>query len=248
MAEITAEYAGPDSDHGDTGGGRARLWEPLYRPVVVVGLVLVFVGVFSGESMVAFYAPTILEQIGFTNTAVAFATTLGLAVISFIATLIALAVVDQHRRKRMMVTGLFVLAAALLTMAVLTVAPQETTVVRWGQVACLAVFVAAFWLTVGPVSGIVINEIYPQAIRGRAISLTSVLHGVFAIVFTLTFPMLLQGVGLAITLTVYAVIGIAGALYLIRALPETKAKSLEEITQLWNQRAAARRSAKVSVP
>ncbi len=117
LAEITAEPAGPDSDRGDTGGGRARLWAPSYRPVVLVGLMVVFVGVFSGESMVAFYAPTILEQIGFTNTAVAFATTLGLAVISFIATLIALAVVDQHRRKRMMVAGLFVLAASLLTMA-----------------------------------------------------------------------------------------------------------------------------------
>ena len=106
--------------------------------------------------------------------AVAFATMLGPAAgQSSSATLIALAVVDQHRRKRMMVAGLFVLAASLLTMALLTVAPQETTVVRWGQVACLAVFVAAFWLTVGPVSGILINEIYPQAIRGRAISLTS---------------------------------------------------------------------------
>ena len=248
LAEITAERAGPDSDHGDTGGGRARLWAPSYRPVVVVGLMLVFVGVFSGESMVAFYAPTILEQIGFTNTAVAFATTLGLAVISFIATLIALAVIDQHGRKSLMVAGLFVLAASLLAMAVLTVAPQEFAVVRWGQVACLAVFVAAFWLSVGPVSGILINEIYPQAIRGRAISLTSVLHGVFAIVFTLTFPLLLHGPGLTFTLLVYAVIGIVGALYLIRALPETKAKSLEEITEYWNHRATARRLDKVSVP
>lgn len=245
LEEITAEREGPDPDREGT--GRARLWGFANRPVMLAGFVLVFVGVFSGESMVVFYAPTILEQIGFTNTAVAYATTLGLAVVSFVATLIASAVIDQHGRKTMMVVGLFVLAASLLTMAVLTVSPQESAVVRWGQVACLAVFVAAFWVSVGPVSGIVINEIFPQAIRGRAISLTSVMHGVFAIVFTLTFPILLQGIGLAITLIVYAGIGILGALYLARALPETKGKSLEEITAFWTRRASARRPDEVSV-
>ena len=245
---MTAERAGLDSDQGDTGGGRARLWGPAHRPVVIVGLVLVFLSVFSGESMVLFYAPTILEQIGFTNTAVAFATTLGLGVVGLIAILIASAVIDQTGRKRMVVTGLFVLAASLLAMAALTKAPQEIAVVQWGQVACLAVFVAAFWTTLGPVSGIVISEIYPQAIRGRATSLSSTMHGVFAIVFTLTFPLLLHGLGLTITVLGYAVIGIVGAFYLVRALPETKAKSLEEITEFWNNRAMARPPAEDSAP
>lgn len=238
LALITTAPTEPG--HGDAAARRTRLWTPTHRPVIVVGLVLVFVGVFSGESMVVFYAPTILEQIGFTNTAVALAATLGLAVVSFIATLIASAVIDERGRKPMMVTGLFVLAASLLTMAVLTVAPQEFAVVRWGQVACLAIFVAAFWLSVGPVSGILINEIFPQAIRGRAISLTSVTHGLFATVFTLTFPIMLQTLGLTITLITYAVIGIVGALYLTRALPETKAKTLEEITEYWNRQTVAR--------
>jgi sugar porter (SP) family MFS transporter len=246
MAEITAERAGAHVDGGDTGGGRARLWVPAHRPVVIVGLAVVFLSVFTGESMVLFYAPTVLEQIGFTNTAVSFAATLGLGAVSLVATLIALAVIDQTGRKPMMVTGLFVLAASLLAMAALTTAPQASAVARWGQVACLAVFVATFWLTVGPTSGTVTSEIYPQSIRSRAMSLGSTMHGVFAIVFTLTFPLLLDGMGLAITLLIYAVIGIVGALYLVRALPETKARSLEEITEFWNRRAIARRAVTVS--
>ena len=72
------------------------------------------------------------------------------------------------------------------------------------------------------------------------------MHGVFAIVFTLTFPLLLHGLGLSITLLGYAVISIGGALYLMRTLPETKGKSLEEITEFWNHRAMARRPANVS--
>jgi MFS family permease len=246
LAEITAERAGPDSDHGDTGDRRARLWVSAHRPVLLVGLVVVFLSVFSGESMVLFYAPTVLEQIGFTNTAVSFAATLGIGVVGLIATLIALAVIDRTGRKPMMVAGLFMAAASLLAMAALTTAPQASPVMRWGQVACLAVFIAAFWLTLGPASGIVTSEIYPQSIRGRATSLGSTMHGVFAIIFTLTFPLLLDGLGLAIPLLGYAVISIVGALYLMRTLPETKGKSLEEITAFWKQRAMARHPAEVS--
>lgn len=246
LATITAEHAGAASDHGDIVDGRTRLWVPANRPVVIVGLVVVFLSVFSGESMVLFYAPTILEQIGFTDTAVSFAATLGLGVVGLITTLIALAVVDRTGRKPMMVAGLFVLAASLLAMAALTVAPQANSMVRWGQVACLAIFIGAFWLTVGPASGIVVSEIYPQSIRGRATSLGSTMHGVFAIVFTLTFPLLLHGLGLSVTLVGYAVISIVGALYLTRTLPETRGKRLEEITEFWSDLATARHPAKVS--
>jgi SP family galactose:H+ symporter-like MFS transporter len=241
LAEITAERAGSASDHGDTGGSRPRLFGPVHRPAVLVGIAVVFVSVFSGESMVLFYAPTILEEIGFTDTAVSFAATLGLGVVSLIATLIALAVVDRAGRKPLMVTGLLVLAASLLAMAALTLAPHTMAVVRWGLVACLAVFVAAFWLTVGPTSGIVLSEIFPGSIRGRATSLSSTMHGMFAMAFTLSFPILLDGPGLAVTLVGYAVISIVSALYFTRVLPETKAKSLEEISEFWNHRAAARR-------
>ena len=72
------------------------------------------------------------------------------------------------------------------------------------------------------------------------------MHGVFAILFTLTFPLLLDGLGLASTLLGYAAISIAGAFYLMRTLPETKGKSLEEIAEFWNRRATARRPAEVS--
>ena len=66
--------------------------------------------------------------------------------------------------------------------------------------------------------------------------------------FTLTFPLLLHGLGLAVTLLGYAVIGIVGAFYLMRTLPETKAKSLEEITEFWNHRAMGRHPDKASEP
>lgn len=246
LAAITAER--PASDDGGTPGSWARLWQPTYRPAVWVGLALMFLMVFSGWDMVLFYAPTILKEIGFNDTTVSFAATLGLGIVFLVMTLISLAIIDRAGRKPMVVTGLFVMAACLLVMAALTLGPLASSpVARWGQVASLAVFVGAFALTLGAVGEIVVAEIYPQSIRGPASSLSHGTRSLFAIVFTLTFPLLLDVPGLTVTLLGYAVISIVGALYLLRALPETKGRSLEDIGEYWNRRARARAAAEVSV-
>jgi nitrate/nitrite transporter NarK len=130
------------------------------------------------------------------------------------------------------------MAAALLAMTALTMSSDtDSALVRWGQVAGLAVFVGAFALTLGHLGDIVISELYPQEIRGPANSLTHGMEGIFAIVFSATFPILLALMGLTLTFFSYAVISAAGAVYLWRALPETKGKSLEEIGDYWHQRA-----------
>ena len=66
------------------------------------------------------------------------------------------------------------------------------------------------------------------------------MRSIFAIVFSLTFPFLLSLMGLSLTLMSYAAISIIGAIYLWRALPETKGKSLEEIGEYWRDREARR--------
>lgn len=241
LAEITADHHGPASDHGDSPSGWGGLWSPAYRPAVLVGLVLMFLSVFSGSDMVLFYAPMILKEIGFEDTTVSFAATLGLGLVFLAMTLASLAIIDGIGRRKMVVGGLLVMAAGLLAMTALTLtADAGSALVRWGQVASLAVFVGAFALTLGHLGDIIISELYPQEIRGPASSLTHGMEGVFAIVFTATFPMLLSIMGLTFTFLSYALINVLGALYLWRALPETKGKSLEEISDYWRRRAAQR--------
>ena len=82
------------------------------------------------------------------------------------------------------------------------------------------------------------SEIYPQSIRGPAMSLLGGAGGIMAMMSTLTFPLLLDNLGLPVLLVSYAVIDIVGAIYLLRALPETKGKSLEELAGYWSRRAA----------
>jgi sugar porter (SP) family MFS transporter len=249
LSAIAGEGAGSPSTSslGSTGhhavapGGWGRLWSPTYRPAVFVGLAMMFLIVFSGWDMVLFYAPTILKEIGFEDTAVSFAATLGLGLVFLAMTLVSLAIIDSVGRKPMVVTGLFVMAGCLLVMTALSMLPHAgNALVRWGQVASLAVFVGTFALTLGQVGEIVVSELYPQSIRGPASSLSHGMRSLFAIVFSVTFPFLLGHIGLSVTLLSYAVISVLGALYLWRALPETKGRSLEEIGEYWHHRAARR--------
>jgi sugar porter (SP) family MFS transporter len=241
LASIAGERPASGGYHAGTTGGWGQLWSPTYRPAVFVGLAMMFLIVFSGWDMVLFYAPTILKEIGFEDTAVSFAATLGLGLVFLGMTLVSLAIIDSVGRKPMVVTGLFVMAGCLLVMTVLSMLPHVgNAVVRWGQVASLAAFVGTFALTLGQVGEIVVSELYPQSIRGPASSLSHGMRSIFAIVFSVTFPFLLSFMGLTITLLSYAVISVLGALYLWRALPETKGRSLEEIGEYWHHLAARR--------
>jgi sugar porter (SP) family MFS transporter len=240
LAAIAGERSRSADDHIGAPGGWRRLWSPTYRPAVFVGLVMMFLIVFSGWDMVLFYAPTILKEIGFADTAVSFAATLGLGLVFLAMTLVSLTIIDRVGRKPMVITGLSVMAVCLLVMTALTMVPAGNALVRWGQVGSLAVFVGTFALTLGQVGEIVVSEIYPQSIRGPGSSLSHGMRSIFAIVFSLTFPFLLSLMGLSLTLMSYAAISIIGAIYLWRALPETKGKSLEEIGEYWQDREARR--------
>ncbi|KAA0109556.1 sugar porter family MFS transporter [Mycolicibacterium sp. P1-5] len=232
LAAITAVRPGSTAVHG-TPGGWVRLWQPTYRPAMTVGLTMMFVLVFSGIDMVAFYAPTILTDIGFGSRTVTFTVTLGFSVVNLVMTVVSIAIIDRVGRKPLMVGGLLVMAAGLVGFAALRLADHTSELVRWGQIGCLVVLGGTFALALGMVGEIVVAEMYPQSIRGPATSLSHGMRSVFTIVFTLTFPLLLATIGLPATVLSYAVVSIVGAICILRGLPETKGKNLEDIGEYW---------------
>jgi MFS family permease len=237
MALITATEPDATADHDDERRGWARLWQPAYRPPVLVGLAIMLLLVFSGMEMVAFYAPTILSDSGFGGRTFAFAVMLGLSVVNLTMILVSATIIDRTGRKPLLISGLVVMTACLVSFAVLYSVDHVSAWARWSEIGCLVVLGATFWLSVGMVGEIVIHEMYPLSIRGPAASLSYGMYSVFLIMFTLTFPLLLENIGLPVIVLSYAVFNIAGALYLLGALPETKGKSLEDIGDYWRHRA-----------
>lgn len=231
---VIANLAEPGETGGTGHGGWSGLLAKAHRPIVLLGLIIMFLIVFGGWDMVLFYAPTVLVEIGFADTLVSFLATLGLGVVFLLMTIISLAIIDRVGRKPMVVIGLLIMSACLALMATFAwAADQIGSAMRWGLVAMLAVFVGVFALTLGQVGEIVVAEIYPQAIRGAATSFSHGMRSLFALAFTLTFPLVLNRLGLHITFLTYAVIDGVGTLYLLRFLPETKDRSLEDIARFW---------------
>ncbi|TCK28069.1 sugar porter (SP) family MFS transporter [Ancylobacter aquaticus] len=219
------------------GGSWRQLASRVNRPIVVLGVTLMFLIVFCGWDMVLFYAPTLLDEIGFEDTTVNFVTTLGLSVVFLVATLISLGIVDQVGRKPLVVSGLVLMSGCLALLSLLHGSAAEPGgVAAWAMVAVLAVFVAVFALTLGQVGEIVVAEIFPQAIRGPGTSLSHGMRSLFAFAFTLTFPFVIDTAGLGLTFLSYAIINILGAAYLFRYMPETRNKTLEDIARYWRER------------
>ena len=94
-------------------------------------------------------------------------------------------------------------------------------------------FVAAFAVSFGPIVWLIIAEIFPTRIRGRATAIASVALWAADYVVSQTFPVLLSGVGSAITFWMFAIMSIIAFLFTLSVVPETKGRSLEDIERMW---------------
>ena len=90
-------------------------------------------------------------------------------------------------------------------------------------------FVASFAFSLGPVMWVLLSELFPNHIRGIAISSIGFVNSLMSWLVQFIFPWQLSNLGNALTYLIYAVFAVAGLLILARILPETKGKSLEEI-------------------
>ncbi len=90
-------------------------------------------------------------------------------------------------------------------------------------------FVASFAISIGPVMWVLFAELFPNRIRGTAISFVGLINSATAFLVTLVFPWELQTFGNATTFLIYGMLSVAGLLIMMRILPETKGRSLEEL-------------------
>jgi MFS family permease len=93
-------------------------------------------------------------------------------------------------------------------------------------------FVASFAISIGPVMWVLFSEIFPNRIRGLAISFVGLVNSAVSFLVQLIFPWELANLGSAMTFLIYGGFGAIGLVIIIRLLPETKGKSLEELERL----------------
>lgn len=178
----------------------------------------------SGIDGILYYAPHIFEQLGFTARTAALAATFGLGLVNFLATLVALWLVDRAGRRPLMIFGSAVMVAGLASVVV-----SALVGLPFLGLIGLGVYIVAFAVSLGPLPYVLMSELFPSAIREVGIATASATSWLFNMLVAFTFLSLVEAMGLAAVIALFAVMCAIAFVIGILFVPETKGKSLEAI-------------------
>jgi SP family arabinose:H+ symporter-like MFS transporter len=205
------------------------LFKPVYRRALWIGILLPFLSQVCGINAVIYYGPRILEQAGFTlNAALGGQVTIGLVNVVF--TFVAIFTVDKWGRRPLLFLGIGGAVASLIIIG--TLFALGITAGPWILLFILA-FIACFAFSFGPVCWVVIGEIFPNAIRGKAMALATLSLWVGNFLVGQLTPVMLEGLGSSWTFWIFAICCSPAIWLTWKVIPETKGRSLEDIETYW---------------
>jgi MFS transporter, SP family, galactose:H+ symporter len=214
-------------------GHWSELLSPLLRPAMIVGVGLAVAQQITGINTVIYYAPTIFKFAGLSSASVAILASVGVGVVNVILTVVAMQLIDRIGRRPLLLVSLVGMAMSLFVLGLAFSLPQLSGSLGWITVASLMVYVGSFAVGLGPVFWLMLSEIYPLRIRGRAMSVGTIANWSANLVVALSFLTLTQVLGKPTTFWLYAVVSIGAWLFAFYLVPETKGRSLEEIEAHW---------------
>lgn len=208
---------------------------------ILVGIGMMFMQICTGINTIIYYTATIFKAAGFDSTIGALYATIGVGIVNFLMTFVAIFYTDKLGRKPLLYVGLSGIIISLFTLGgSFYFATFLGSNLKWVAVGSIVTFIACFAFSLGPIGWIIISEIMPLKIRGTAMSICTMANFGFNFVVALTFPLLLEKIGEAYTFWIYALVGVFCFYFTYRYLPETKGRSLEEIENNWRQKIPAR--------
>ena len=210
-------------------GGFNILFKGSFRLAMIIGISLAFLTQVSGINAIIYYGPKILEDAGL-PIADALGGQVVIGIVNVLFTLIAIWKIDQLGRKPLLLAGVIGIITSLIIVGALFYFNVTSTYLL---LIFILLFIACFAFSYGPVIWVLLSEIFPTRIRGKAMSLATFSLWIgTALVGQLT-PIFLEKLKPAGTFWIFAAMT-APALYLaIKIIPETKGKSLEEIERYW---------------
>ena len=218
---------------GQQKGNWSELLSPFLRPAMIVGVGLAIAQQITGINTVIYYAPTIFKFAGLSSASVAILASVGVGVVNVVFTLVAMQLIDRVGRRPLLLASLAGMALGLAVLGLAFSLPQLSGSLGWIAVASLMVYVGSFAVGLGPVFWLILSEIYPLRIRGRAMSVGTVANWSANLIVALSFLTLTQVLGKAFTFWLYGVVTIGAWLFAFFLVPETKGKTLEEIEAHW---------------
>ena len=228
--EIGAEVEATRSSSGEDNGKWSDLLKPGILVAVLAGCAIAILGQFMGVNAVLYYGPKIFSEAGFDNPM--FSTVL-VGLVNFATTVLAVFIIDKVGRKQLIYWGVSGMIICLIA-----IGTYFATGGVLGNGFMLAFFLAYVFCCAISISAIVfvlLSEMYPNSIRGRAMSLAGFMLWVGTYLVGQLTPVLLEW-SQAGTFFIFAVMCVPYMLIMWKVIPETTGKTLEEIEEYWTKR------------
>jgi sugar porter (SP) family MFS transporter len=197
---------------------------PKYKSILIIGVVLAVFQQWCGINTVFNYADEIFTAAGYGVSDTLFNIVITGSV-NLIFTLVAMFTVDNWGRKKLMLFGSMGLFATYIILGSAFYFQIQGVAV----LSLVVIAIAVFSMSLAPITWVILSEIFPNRIRGAAMALATFALWIACFILTYTFPLLNKSFGAAGTFWVYAGVCLLGFIFILRKLPETKGKSLEEI-------------------
>jgi sugar porter (SP) family MFS transporter len=233
-----AELAEIEAVHKMQAGVSYRdLFRPSVRPALIVGVGIAFINQMVGVNAVIYYAPTILKDAGFTASAAILATT-GVGILNMLVTLCALLLIDRVGRRPLLLVGISGVLLALIVLGAAYLLPGGPSGAGVLLVAGLLVYIASFAASLGIAIWLLNSEVYPLEVRGKGAAAGAFTHWALDFVIASTVLTLIATITPTGMFWFYGLFAILGIVFVLRRVPETKGKTLEEVSDELASRAA----------
>ncbi len=197
-------------------------------PVIVIGIMLSIFQQAIGINAVLYYAPRIFESAGAEGGGMMQTVIMG--VINILFTLVAIFTVDKFGRKPLLIIGSIGMAVGAFAVALCDSMAIKGIV----PVLSIIVYAAFFMMSWGPICWVLISEIFPNTIRGKAVAIAVAAQWIFNYLVSSTFPPMYDFSPM-LAYGLYGAICVISAIFVWKWVPETKGKSLEDMTRLWRE-------------
>lgn len=210
-------------------GKSSSLWAKSIRLPLLIGVVLAILQQFSGINAIIYYGPSIFEAAGF-DSSNALLLQVIIGAVNVLATFVAIRLVDTYGRKSLLKAGLAGIVVSLVLCGLLFYTGHTKTPLL---LVLMLFYIACFAFSLGPITWIIINEIFPTEVRVKVVAFCTLMLWVAVWAVGQFVPWILAHAGPAMLFWIFAVCSATNFIFSWKVLKETKGRSLEEMEELF---------------
>ncbi|MDR3713289.1 MAG: sugar porter family MFS transporter [Puia sp.] len=226
---ISASAASNANGNLPGGGSLGRLFGKTYGPVLLIGILVAVFQQVTGINSILYYAPVIFKETGLDN-ASSLLQTIGIGLVNVVSTFIAIGLVDKLGRRKFLLAGSLLMGISLGAVALCF---HFRYFDHYLVLIFMLLYVGSFGCTLGAVTWVYLSEIFPNSIRGLALSVATLSLWLADFLVTYTFPIMTHHLGTAVTLSCYTGLCAMAFFFVLFNVRETKGRTLEEIEGLF---------------